>query len=280
MMTLRNSLHRIVENASEVRERETDEQIEKRIAAYYAAQGIKCLRCLNTGHVSEERYEELNDAGFPHRNIKTGEPQPMRYTFAVECPECHGVRETTEEAYWRRVRQAGVPEPMWGWTLKTFPLDRQPKMVSTHRQLTAWAEHPHGGIVLIGDVGRGKTSLAAGATLQCIANGLRVKWWQTWKLQEHLRAGVKADDYQERLDRDVHEPTILVLDDYGTEQGKDFPQVIEQIVTRRYAEERAFIVTMNLTSEQMGDRLASRFQDGSRVSVLDCVGIDLRKGKT
>jgi DNA replication protein DnaC len=138
------------------------------------------------------------------------------------------------------------------------------------------------GLWLFGDVGTGKTTLAMLVSQEALNTGHDVAIYSLPRLLAEIR--MTFDDASERsyvdlLDR-LGSVTLLHLDDLGAE--KTSPWVLEQlyaIVNARYEEQRAMLVTTNLSREdlveQIGERTVSRLEE--MCDVLPLHGADQRQ---
>ena len=263
MMPIKQSFGALIPHGDSI----TEEQLDKRIAAYYAEAGITCLGCLNQGTVSEEyEYQE------PWMD------KPMRARRAVTCPECNGVRETPEASLLRRLYTAGLAQTMIDkWSFERFDLGLNPDMAPALRAAQAYANHPHGGLVLAGKPGRGKTHLAVAALQVIVGNGLTGIFAEARGLLSRLQRGIQEGDYQDTLDWWRAGASVIALDDFGAQRGTEWAwEVIEDIVTYRHARDKAFILTTNIGPGETPERLRSRFSDHSAVMLVHCEGKDVR----
>jgi DNA replication protein DnaC len=119
------------------------------------------------------------------------------------------------------------------------------------------------GLWLWGDVGTGKTTLAMLASQAALEAGRSVVIHSLPRLLNLIRNAIETEagmvGFLERLTA----VDLLHIDDLGAEQSTDW--VLEQlysIINTRYEDERAMIVTTNLTFEelleQLGERTVSR----------------------
>jgi len=139
------------------------------------------------------------------------------------------------------------------------------------------------GLWLQGDVGTGKTTLAMLASRSALDAGRSVAIYSVPRLLSEIRATYDADSegsYVDFLDR-LARVDLLHLDDLGAERSS--PWVLEQlyaIVNARYEDERAVLITTNLSlehlTEQITDRTVSRLKE--MCEVLPLHGPDVRVG--
>ena len=245
----------------------TDEEMEKRIAAYYASRGIYCLNCQGTGTIGEDfEYQEPWMA------------KPMKAKRSVVCPDCKGVTATRETALRLRYRMAGLSDVVaTALTFQTWKPEMNPAMASALRDAQDYAAHPHGGLVFVGDTGLGKTHLAVAALQVCMINGLSGAYAESRVLLSQLQEGIRNDNYQAVLDWWRDKASVILIDDVGAQRNTDWANdVIEDILTYRHAHDRAFILTTNTTGDQIPERIRSRFSDRQRVRVVACKGVDVR----
>ena len=108
------------------------------------------------------------------------------------------------------------------------------------------------GIMLWGDVGGGKTFLAA-----CIANALIDKGIPaTMTTIPRLVAAMTKDFGKEREDvlYMVANAPLLVLDDVGTERKTEYNnELVYEIVNTRYKAKKPLVITTNLAMKEMAE---------------------------
>lgn len=113
-----------------------------------------------------------------------------------------------------------------------------------------WAQEKNAGLMLWGDVGGGKTFLAA-----CIANALidkdiPVMMTTIPKLVTAMTRDFGVD--RGSILRMVAKIPLLVLDDVGTERNTEYSnEQVYEIINERYKAKKPLIVTTNLTMEAM-----------------------------
>ena len=108
------------------------------------------------------------------------------------------------------------------------------------------------GLLLYGDVGTGKTYLAA-----CIANallnqGIRVKWLTTMQIVE--RSCFYSESEYAEYTRSITAPDLLIIDDLGAERGTDFAlERVHSLVDTRISANLPMIITTNIDITDMGN---------------------------
>lgn len=115
------------------------------------------------------------------------------------------------------------------------------------------------GLWLFGDVGTGKTTLAMLASKAALEARRSVAIYSLPRLLNLIRETIGSNAGKlEFLDR-LTSVDLLHVDDLGAENTTDW--VLEQlysIVNTRYEDERAMIVTTNLTPEELAEQLGAR----------------------
>lgn len=177
----------------------------------------------------------------------------------VECA-CRKARNQREEAARRERERADIVRRLKQecftdaaareWTFENQNGADPEKLAFAQRYVERWPDvlKRNSGLLLWGDVGSGKTYLAA-----CIANalmetGVAVRFTNFAQvLNELFQVQAKAD-YLERL----CSPPLLILDDLGSERGTDYArEQVFGVIDRRYRAGKPLIVTTNLVPRQM-----------------------------
>lgn len=105
------------------------------------------------------------------------------------------------------------------------------------------------GLLLYGTVGTGKTYYAACIANRLIDDGYRVLMTNFARLTNQIQG--KFDGKQELID-DLNRYSLLIIDDLGAERNSEYMQeLVFNIVDSRYRSGLPFIVTTNLTAEEI-----------------------------
>jgi DNA replication protein DnaC len=131
-------------------------------------------------------------------------------------------------------------------TFETFQSRQNPSLQAAAEAAAAFAEQPRGWLVLVGDVGRGKTHLAA-----AIKNHLddSAVFITVPRLLDHLRATYAPTSlvtYDRAFDRFLN-AEVLILDDYGTHSSKPWAEEkLFQLINHRFNARLPTVITTNI----------------------------------
>ena len=137
---------------------------------------------------------------------------------------------------------------------------------------SAYAQGPHGWLVLTGGTGTGKTHLAAAVANQCLEQAMPTFFALVPDLLDHLRATFSPNSElsYDALFEQVKEVPLLVLDDLGAQSSTAWAQEkLFQVINHRYVNSLATVVTTNLPLDQLDGRWESRLADPRHAQVLD-----------
>jgi DNA replication protein DnaC len=126
-------------------------------------------------------------------------------------------------------------------------------------ELVIRGAHPRG-LLLMGQVGSGKTHLAAAAANKLLQNGRRVLFLVVPDFLDELRSSFGAEDVEMRrlLDRAKH-VEVLILDDLGSHNFTDWTRsVLFSILNYRMNEGLTTLATTNLDAEKLKELLGVR----------------------
>ena len=174
-----------------------------------------------------------------------------------------------------RLAKAGIPQRFSNTTLESFrcrlagdPNDYNQLSKAQIGAMEYASSHPFGakrGLLIQGPPGVGKTHLAVGALKKLIEKGFPCLFFDYQTLLQRIRDGYNAAAgtsdraaYRSALDADV-----LLLDDLGAHRATDWVyDTVTAIITHRYNENLATIVTTNLPIKAWGDPGKSQDEAG------------------
>ena len=130
--------------------------------------------------------------------------------------------------------------------------------------LEEWAKHPTGWLTLAGEVGVGKTHLAAAVTAQRLDAGDHVCFAVVPEMLDALRASYRDDGEAsfESIFEWLKSVDLLVLDDLGAHSDTKWAtEKLYQLCATRYLQRLPTLFTMNVAPEELDARIASRMMD-------------------
>ena len=160
-------------------------------------------------------------------------------------------------------KDANLPGgPLAGATLAS--LDWQALSPAVVKAVQGYANRLEGylatgvGLVLIGDVGTGKTHVAVGMAKIALGLGIGTLFLTMDDLLNRTRRTYDGteSDVQEVMDKLAKVP-LLVLDDLGVETPTEWARGIYTLVNRRWLERKPLIVTTNLEPDDLEERLGT-----------------------
>lgn len=137
------------------------------------------------------------------------------------------------------------------------------------------------GLLLLGPHGSGKTHLAVAILRAAIARGTRGVFLDCGNMLEQVKAtfgtNYRAEAYQAAMEND-----LVLFDDLGAQTGSDWVKdTIGAVISHRYNEGLATIVTTNVHpddfAERLGDRVASRLRQMCRFVQIPAGADDFRR---
>jgi DNA replication protein DnaC len=145
--------------------------------------------------------------------------------------------------------------------------------------VAAFIERPLGMLYLAGDIGTGKTHLAAGAAIRLVERGYIVRVYRASDMAKRIRAAsAEGAGALETLMHRYKKVRVLVIDDFGAEHMTDFLAAEWfDLLDYRYRQHAATIITSNVHPNDLGmPRLASRFQDRTYATIVSLTAKDYR----
>jgi DNA replication protein DnaC len=157
----------------------------------------------------------------------------------------------------RLLRDFGFPTLLENKTFLNF--NRTKNNDTAFKELNKWCYGPIG-LLLQGDPGRGKSHLMAAFVNKWAEMGIPVAFQNVSDLMEMLRRGFDDGSYQDRIRiLTSTEVKILVLDDIGAEQPKDWvKEKLYQIIDARLRNQMPIFVTTNCTKRELSENLHPR----------------------
>ncbi|MGM0783870.1 MAG: ATP-binding protein [Pseudomonadota bacterium] len=211
------------------------------------------------------------------------------------CPACSAEiierhqadRDASQEEDLRRLRgqamfeASGVPRRMEGATLKSY-VSESDEQGSAHRQVCEYAkglpEHLDSGdgLVLMGNMGTGKTHLAVGLIRYATRSlAVAARYVTAPALFSRVRAsyGGNGESEAQILDELASAP-LLVIDEVGVGKGSDNElNLTYSLLGQRYDACRPTVIITNLMSDDLrawlGERVVDRLRETSPVVLFN-----------
>ena len=190
---------------------------------------------------------------------------PLLYAYKNQLVKC-GIYERYHWATFESIQRQGIPDQQAYKTVRAYVDSLQENLKSGN------------GLILKGNVGTGKTSLAIAIMQHMIRNGdINCYFVPLASLLDEIftRQGNDRAEYVDKLKN----CKLLVIDDLGQEHSEGWVQLkFENIISERYNRCRSTIFTSNLTADQMKnrytERIIDRFRDNSKI--INFTGKSLR----
>jgi DNA replication protein DnaC len=148
-----------------------------------------------------------------------------------------------------------------------------------YNQAQHYAKSLNGWLLLQGGFGCGKTHLAAAIANFAVGMGVPTLFLTVPDLLDMLRFSYDSEDttFEQRFN-EIRNATLLVLDDFGTQNATAWAQEkLFQIINYRYINKLPLVVTTNLGLEEIDARIRSRVTDPQLVSIVRINAPDYRQ---
>ena len=140
--------------------------------------------------------------------------------------------------------------------------DQQRQFKFCYDEAKAFANNPHGWLVLTGPSGCGKTHMAAAIANHCLKQGIAVFWSTVPDLLDHLRTTFSptSDVSYDDLFEWVKNTPLLILDDLGTHSSTPWAEEkLFQVLNHRFNAQLPTVVT-TMTLNTLDQRLQTRLR--------------------
>ena len=139
----------------------------------------------------------------------------------------------------------------------------------------AFAERPHGWLVLTGPSASGKSHLAAAITNELLDREEGALWVFVPDFLDHLRTTFSphSESTYDELFNTVRDAPVLVLDDLGAHSSSPWAdEKLYQILSHRYNSQLPTVITTGKILESFDGRIRSRLADPDISRVVSVVG--------
>lgn len=186
------------------------------------------------------------------------EPGHQDFGRLIEC-RCGLVAAGRAE---RNLGRSRIPAEYADLDLTTYPDRRIASDIADW-----WYELPSAWLLLVGDLGVGKTGLTIGLVKKALADGRTALFRPMTELLGDIRATYQTRDGsapdEAAMMRSLKEIDLLALDDVGTERMTGWVQErMFEVLNHRYNERRRTVISTNLGPDELeahvGDRIMSR----------------------
>ncbi len=166
--------------------------------------------------------------------------------------------------------QKGMTFSSFDWKRVNLPPEQRENLKAAYDLAMRFAKFPEGGLVLQGETGCGKTHLAAAIANYRYQAGQPALFIVVYEFLDHLRSafGPESKISYDQLFESVKNTPLLILDDFGEQSTTPWAQEkLYQVVNYRYNARLATVITTRCSTNELGDRIGSRFID-SKFSVF------------
>lgn len=198
-----------------------------------------------------------------------------RFGKLIKC-ECL-MRQSEEEARSDLMRFSSL-DAFRERTFATFD-PKAPGIDRAYEVARKYAKDPLGWLLFVGNIGTGKTHLAAAIAHEALRQGNQVLFTIVPDLLDHLRgtfAPSSTVEYDEQFER-VRSAGLLILDDLGTENATPWArEKLFQIINYRYNYRQPTVITTNRRLAELEERMRSRICDATLCEQVEFSSEDYR----
>lgn len=224
-----------------------------------------------------------------------GEYQSFLYPLGeprwTTCPECskEEIERNEKERQERqpddldrnrkdaRLSSAGIPKRLQSASLSNYRHDgdsqeKALRLVCDYVRALPNKMENGDGLIMMGNMGTGKTHLICGTIKQAIKGGCTARYYTASELFDDTRASFGGDGQGKVAKAKICD--LLALDEIGVGRGTDTEmQVLHEVLGYRYDECLPTIIATNLDAEGLrgwiGDRIFDRLRENSDVILFD-----------
>lgn len=177
-----------------------------------------------------------------------------------------------------------LPRRLTNYTFDTF---RETSDNSNVRSICLeYASKPDisGGLIMLGNVGTGKTHLAVAICQELVNKGVICKLTTVNKIVRDIRScwGKEGDKTENEIVQKYTNIELLVIDEIGSQYGTDSEKIIiNEIINNRYEELLPTIVIGNLSVSELkktlGERVVDRISHGGHILLFQWKSLRGRK---
>lgn len=235
----------------------------------------------STSGLGDPNCPHCGGVGYLRADVPVGHPNFGRLEICV-CRQ----RDVSQQVRERLYSLSRLDE-LQGLTFDTFqPRGRKGlgelqanSLEMAFNQAHHYAKSMNGWLLLRGGYGCGKTHLAASIANYAVEMGVPTLFLTVPDLLDMLRFSYNSEDttFESRF-QDIRNASLLVLDDFGTQNATDWAQEkLFQIINYRYINKLPLVITTNLSLDEVDPRFRSRLSDRELVTDVRINAPDYRR---
>jgi DNA replication protein DnaC len=235
----------------------------------------------STSSIGDPNCPHCGGVGYLRADVPVGHPNFGRLEICV-CRQ----RDVSQQVRERLYSLSRLDE-LQGLTFDTFqPRGRKGlgelqanSLEMAFNQAYHYAKSLNGWLLLRGSYGCGKTHLAAAIANYAVEMGVPTLFLTVPDLLDMLRFSYNSEDttFESRFE-DIRNASLLILDDFGTQNATDWAQEkLFQIINYRYINKLPLVITTNLSLDEIDPRFRSRLSDRELVTDVRINAPDYRR---